>query len=95
MIVESNLEKEQFLEYWNNEQSIVIPIWEDLERHPMTCDVSFLYVRFQNLDFVLPFNHNDCEPIEIDLSESTSMDFLNAGILLLIVKLNLLENMNF
>ena len=70
MIVESNIEKEQFLEYWNNEESIVIPIWEDLERHPMTCDVSFLYVRFQNLDFVLPFNHNDCEPIEIDLSES-------------------------
>ena len=70
MIVESNLEKEQFLEYWNNEQSIVIPIWEDLERHPMTCDVSFLYVRFQNLDFVLPFKHNDCEPIEIDLSKS-------------------------
>ena len=71
MIVESNLEKEQFLEYWNNEESIVIPIWEDLERHPMTCDVSFLYVRFQNLDFVLPFNHNDCEPIEIDLSKSS------------------------
>ena len=71
MIVESNLEKEQFLEYWNNEESIVIPIWEDLERHPMTCDVSFLYVRFQNLDFVLPFKHNDCEPIEIDLSKST------------------------
>ena len=71
MIVESNLEKEQFLEYWNNEQSIVIPIWEDLERHPMTCDVSFLYVRFQNLDFILPFKHNDCEPIEIDLSKSS------------------------
>ena len=70
MIVESNIEKEQFLEYWNNEESIVIPIWEDLERHPMTCDVSFLYIRFQNLDFVLPFKHNDCEPIEIDLSKS-------------------------
>ena len=71
IIVETNKEKAQFLEYWNNEQSIVIPIWEDLERHPMTCDVSFLYVRFQNLDFVLPFKHNDCEPIEIDLSKST------------------------
>ena len=71
MIVESNLEKEQFLEYWNNEQSIVIPIWEDLERHPMTCDVSFLYVAFQNLHFVIPYKHNDCEPIDIDLSKST------------------------
>ena len=71
MIVESNLEKEQFLEYWNNEESIVIPIWEDLERHPMTCDVSFLYVAFQNLHFVIPYKHNDCEPIDIDLSKST------------------------
>ena len=70
MIVESHSEKKQFLDYWDNESSIVIPIWEDLERHPMTCDVSFLYVRFQNLDFILPFNHNDCEPIEIDLSKS-------------------------
>ncbi len=71
MIVENNIEKEQFLEYWNNEQSIVIPIWEDLERHPMTCDVSFLYVAFQNLHFVIPYKHNDCEPIDIDLSKST------------------------
>ena len=70
IIVESQSEKERFLDYWGNESSIVIPIWEDLERHPMTCDVSFLYIRFQNLDFVLPFNHNDCEPIEIDLSKS-------------------------
>ena len=70
IIVESHSEKDTFLDYWGNEPSIVIPVWEDLERHPMTCDVSFLYVRFQNLDFVLPFNHNDCEPIEIDLSKS-------------------------
>ena len=71
MIVESHSEKEQFLDYWDNESSIVIPIWEDLERHPMTCDVSFLYVAFQNLHFVIPYKHNDCEPIDIDLSKST------------------------
>ena len=70
MIVETLEDKKQFLEYWNNESSIVIPIWEDLERHPMTCDLSFIYVRFQNLDFILPFKHNDCEKIEIDLSKS-------------------------
>ena len=71
MIVESHSEKEQFLDYWDNESSIVIPIWEDLERHPMTCDLSFLYVAFQNLHFVIPFKHNDCEPLDIDLSKST------------------------
>ena len=71
IIVESQSEKERFLDYWGNESSIVIPIWEDLERHPMTCDVSFLYVAFENLHFVIPFKHNDCEPIDIDLSKST------------------------
>jgi len=71
IIVETNKEKEQFLEYWNNEQSTIIPIWEDLEKHPMNNRLSFLYVRFSNIDFILPFNHNDCEPLTIDLSLST------------------------
>ena len=70
IIVETNKEKDQFLEHWNNEQSTIIPIWEDLERHPMNNRLSFLYVRFPNLDFILPFNHNDCEPLTIDLTRS-------------------------
>jgi hypothetical protein len=70
VIVETNKEKDQFLDYWNNEESTIIPIWEDLERHPMTNGLSFLYVQFRNLDFILPFNHNDCEKLEIDLSTS-------------------------
>ena len=70
IIAETNKEKDQFLEYWNNEQSTIIPIWEDLERHPMNNRLSFLYVRFPNLDFILPFNHNDCEPLTIDLTRS-------------------------
>lgn len=70
IIVETNKEKDQFLEYWNNEQSTIIPIWEDLERHPMNNRLSFLYVRFPNMDFILPFNHNDCESLTIDLSLS-------------------------
>ena len=70
IIVETNKEIEQFLEYWNNEQSTIIPIWEDLEKHPMNNRLSFLYVRFSTLDFILPFNHNDCEPLTIDLTRS-------------------------
>jgi len=79
IIVETNKEKDQFLEYWNNEESKIIPIWEDLDRHPMTNGLSFLYVRFRDeetddgylpIDFILPFNHNDCEKLEIDLSTS-------------------------
>ena len=70
IIVETNKEKDQFLDYWNNEESTIIPIWEDLERHPMNNGLSFLYVKFQNIDFILPFNHNDCESLTIDLTRS-------------------------
>ena len=77
IIVETNKEKEQFLEYWNNEESKIIPIWEDLDRHPMNNRLSFLYVRFSNLDFILPFNHNDCERLTMDLSLSTQPKWLS------------------
>tara|TARA_E500000331_G_scaffold118855_1_gene116060 strand:+ start:68 stop:1315 length:1248 start_codon:yes stop_codon:yes gene_type:complete len=70
IIVESSKEKAQFLEYWNNEECKIIPMWSDLECHPMNNELSFLYVTFQNLDFILPFNHNDCEKLEIDLTTS-------------------------
>ena len=76
IIVETNKEKDQFLEYWNNEESKIIPIWEDLDRHPMTNGLSFLYVRFPNLDFILPFIHNDCEKLEIDLSTSNQTKWI-------------------
>ena len=76
IIVETNKEKDQFLDYWNNEESTIIPIWGDLERHPITNGLSFLYVQFRNLDFILPFNHNDCEKLEIDLSTSNQAKWI-------------------
>lgn len=75
-IVETDREKELFLQHWNNEESIVIPIWEDLERHPMNNSLSFLFVHFQQNDFIIPFNHNDCEKIQIDLSNSTQVKWV-------------------
>ncbi len=71
IIVETNKEKELFLQDWNTKESIVIPIWEDLERHPMNNSLSFLYVHIGEKKYILPFNHNDCEKIQIDLSQST------------------------
>ena len=75
IIVETNKEKEQFLQYWNNEQSTIIPIWKDLERHPITTELSFLYIAFSEEHFILPFNHNDCEKLEIDLSTSNQIKY--------------------
>jgi len=85
IIVETNKEKETFLQYWNTEESKIIPIWEDLDRHPMTNGLSFLYVRFRDeetddgyvpIDYILPFNHNDCEKLEIDLSTSNQTKWI-------------------
>ena len=94
IIVETNKEKEQFLEYWNNEESKIIPIWEDLERHPMTNGLSFLYVQFRNLDFILPFNHNDCEKLKIDLSTSNQEKWIwnKKGFLQTDIKVNNLKD---
>ena len=94
IIVETNKEKDQFLEYWNNEESKIIPIWEDLDRHPMTNGLSFLYVQFSNLDFILPFNHNDCEKLEIDLSTSNQTKWIwnKKGFLQTDIKVNNLKD---
>lgn len=70
VIVETQQEQEDFLTKWNNEQSVIIPIWEDLERHPMNNSLSFLYIYMGGEDYILSFNHNDCQSINIDLSES-------------------------
>ena len=103
IIVETNKEKEQFLEYWNNEESKIIPIWEDLDRHPMNNGLSFLYVRFRDeetddgylpIDFILPFNHNDCEKLEIDLSTSNQTKWIwnKKGFLQTDIKVNNLKD---
>jgi hypothetical protein len=70
VIVESQKEINEFLNHWGTKPSMVIPIWADLERHPMNTHLSFLYVRFDDGDFILPFDHNDCQKIQIDLSQS-------------------------
>jgi hypothetical protein len=46
-----------------------------LERHPVTTELSFLYIAFSQEHFILPFNHNDCEKLEIDLSTSNQIKF--------------------
>jgi hypothetical protein len=71
IVVESNKEQEEFLQRWNNEPSIVIPIFSDLEKHPMNNELSFLFVRMGNTDFILIYNHIDGKSHHLDLSTST------------------------
>ncbi len=79
-IVESVQDIEIFELYWNKEPSIIVPIFCDLEKHSMDNYISFLYIRFSDdetdqgdipIDFIIPYNHNDCERPLLDLSKST------------------------
>ena len=70
IVVESNKEKEEFIKRWESEPSIVVPIWCDLEKHPMNNELSFLFVRMGNTDFILIYNHIDGKPHHLDLSTS-------------------------
>ena len=71
IVVESNKEIEDFLNRWNNEPSVIIPIWSDLEKHPMNNELSFLFVRMDKTDFILIYNHIDGKSHYLDLSTST------------------------
>lgn len=80
MIIESQEEIEIFKLYWDKEPCIIYPIWADLDKHPLNNKLSFLYIRFRDdetddgdvvMDFIIPFDHNDCLNIDIDLSNST------------------------
>jgi hypothetical protein len=71
VIVESNKEQEEFLNRWNNEPSIIIPIWSDLEKHPMNNELSFLFVVNEKSTFILIYNHIDGKSHHLDLSKST------------------------
>ena len=71
IVVESNKEKENFMQMWENNPSIVIPIWCDLEKHPMNNELAFLFVRVGKTDFILIYNHIDGKSHHLDLSTST------------------------
>ena len=70
IIVESNKEREEFLQRWNNEPSVIIPIWSDLEKHPMNNELSFLFVMMGKSNFILIYNHIDGKSHHLDLTTS-------------------------
>jgi hypothetical protein len=71
IVVESDKEIGEFLNSWNTESSVVVPVWVDLDKHPLHNQLAFLYIKFGSGEYIIPYNHIDCKPITIDLSQST------------------------
>ena len=70
IIVESQTEQNDFLQRWNNYPSVIIPIYTDLDQHPMNNKISFLFVRVDERDFILNYNHIDGKVHQVDIRGS-------------------------
>jgi hypothetical protein len=70
VIVETKTEIYNFLKEWDNYPSIIVPIFEDLNKHPLNNKLSFLFIRIRNVDYVISYSHIDCISVNIDLSKS-------------------------
>ena len=76
MIVENKKQLEEFLKLYNSEDSILVPIPQDSNKHPVSDELSLLYVKlFNGNEFILPFNHSETLNIEIPNLESNTKKY--------------------
>ena len=76
MIVENKKQLEEFLKFYNSEDSILVPISQDSNKHSVSDELSLLYVKlFNGNEYILPFNHSETLNIEIPNLESNTKKY--------------------
>ena len=76
MIVENKKQLKEFLKLYNSEDSILVPIPQDSNKHPVSDELSLLYVKlFNGNEYILPFNHSETLNIEIPNLESNTKKY--------------------
>jgi len=80
MIVSNEEQFSEFINRWDIEDLFVDVVYSCVEKHPANNKISAILVQFVSGDsYVLPFNHNDCTNLNIDLIgkmyKSTSVKF--------------------
>ena len=76
MIVENKIQLSNFIEGYSTEDSIVIPIFCDDNKHPVDTDISLLYVQLMSgKEFLLPFNHSETLNIDIPLLKTDTKKY--------------------
>ena len=71
MIVENKKQLEEFLKFYNSEDSILVPITQDSNKHSVSDELSLLYVKlFNGNEYILPFNHSETLDIDIPVLKS-------------------------
>ena len=76
MIVENKKQLKEFLKNYKSEDSILIPISCDSNKHPVDNKLSLLYVQLLNgEEFILPFDHSETLNIDIPNLESDTKKY--------------------
>ena len=76
MIVENKKQLKEFLKYYKSEDSIILPIPYDDDKHPANTKLSLLYVQLlSGNEFILPFNHSETINIELPNLESDTKKY--------------------
>jgi len=71
MIIENKSQLDDFLKGYSSQDSIIIPIQNDENKHPIDDDICLLYIQLMDgSEFVLPINHS--ESLNIDLPDLDS-----------------------
>ena len=66
MIVENKKQLKEFIKKYKSEDSILIPVFCDDNKHPIETEISVLYVQFMDeQEYILPVNHSETLNIEI------------------------------
>jgi len=66
VIVENKKQLKEFIKKYKSEDSILIPVFCDDNKHPIETEISVLYVMFMDeQEYILPFNHSETLNIEI------------------------------
>ena len=71
MIIENKNQLSDFLKGYNSQDSIIIPIQNDENKHPIDDGICLLYIQLMDGDeYVLPINHS--ETLNVDLPDLDS-----------------------
>ena len=64
VIVETSDDVKLFDETYGKQDSILIPIMSDVNKHPIENDLSLMYVQMMDgQEFIIPYNHSETLPI--------------------------------
>ncbi len=74
MIIENKNQLSEFLKGYSSQNSIIIPIQNDENKHPIQDGLCLLYVQlWDETEYILPFNHSETLNIDIpDLNSQTT-----------------------